>query len=185
MAPVDYSAQPVWRMRLVDLWWLAAYPVYQTLGTIRHEGSHALMAKAYGGTVNTIVLYPQTDLGRFTWGYTTWSGTASWVPVAAPYLGDLIWFVGFFLICTRLPIRNHLLWLNLVIVGLISPLLNSGVQWIAGFLNPAADVGQLRDALPDALVQLYFLVTLSGYVVGVVAVFWRVPRALLPDPAVS
>jgi hypothetical protein len=46
-------------------------------------------------------------------------------------------------------------------------------------------VGQLRDSLPDALVQIYFLLTLAAYVVGLVAVFLRVPRAVLPDPATT
>src|SRR5262249_16663660 len=96
MAPADYATQPVWRMRLLNLWWLAGYPISQTIGPIRHEGSHALLATVEGADVTTFVVYPQTDLGRFTWGYTEWTGSTSWVTTAAPYLCDLLWFVGFF-----------------------------------------------------------------------------------------
>jgi Peptidase M50B-like len=183
MSPND-TASPVWRMRWLDALWVLTYPIYQTLGTIRHEGSHALAGAAEGATITKFVIYPQHDLGRFTWGYTEWTGSTGWFTDAAPYLCDLIWFVGFFLIVTRLRIPNHPLWINLVIFGLISPLLNSGVQWIAGFTSPVTDVGKLRTELPDALVQIYFLLTLALYVVGLVAVFLRVPRRLLlPDPA--
>jgi hypothetical protein len=141
-----------------------------------------LIAEAEGATVTKFVIWPSTDLGRFTWGYTQWTGKTDWLVLAAPYLCDLIWFVGFFFICTRIPMRSHILWLNLVIFGLISPLANSAVQWVIGFFSPASDVAQVRDALPDVLVHLYFLLTIAAYVIGLVAVFWRVPRALLPDP---
>jgi Peptidase M50B-like len=170
-------------MRWTDLWWLLAYPLYQTFGTIRHEGSHALAAKIEGANIEKFVIYPQTDLGRFTWGYTQWSPASAtgWFTDFAPYLCDLIWFVGFFFIVTRVNLRWHALWLNVVIVGLISPLVNSAVQWIAGMINPAADVAKVLDVAPDGLIHLYFLLTLAAYVVGLVAVFFRVPRVLLPD----
>jgi hypothetical protein len=29
-------------LKKTDLLWLLAYPIYQIIGTIRHEGSHAL-----------------------------------------------------------------------------------------------------------------------------------------------
>ena len=177
------AEQAVWRMRWVDLWWLAAYPLYQIIGTIRHEGSHALVAKIEGADVTKFIFWPNTDLGRFTWGYTQWTGDTSWATIAAPYFCDLIWFVGFFFLITRVPIRNHMLWLNLVIIGLISPLLNSFVQWMAGiFGSPETDVAKWLADGPDALIHLYFLLTVSAYVIGLVAVFWRVPRVLLPEP---
>lgn len=182
------DTDPVWKMRWLDLLWLLAYPVYQTIGTIRHEGSHALMAEIEGADVTNFVFWPQSDLGRFTWGYTEWTGATTWWTDAAPYLCDLVWFAGFFVLVTRAPIRNHLIWLNLVIIGLISPLVNSFVQWMAGiFGSPETDVAKWLDAGPDGLIHLYFLLTVAAYVVGLVAVFFRVPRQLLPAevPAVA
>jgi Peptidase M50B-like len=183
MAPTDSAGRPVWKLGWLDLLWVLAYPVYQTIGTIRHEGSHALAGWIEGADIKKFVPYPQHDLGRFTWGYTLWTGHTTWFTDAAPYLCDLLWFAGFFVLITRVPIRNHPLWLNLVVFGLISPLVNSGSQWIAGFVSPESDVGKLRDSLPDALVQVYFVLTLAAYVVGLVAVFLRVPKVLLPAAA--
>ncbi|NUT05822.1 MAG: hypothetical protein HOV76_20315 [Hamadaea sp.] len=176
------SDLPVWKLRWTDLWWLLAYPVYQSFGTIRHEGSHALVANLEGADVTNFVFWPQTDLGRFTWGYTEWTGSTGWATDAAPYLCDLLWFVGFFLLLTRAPIRNHVVWLNLAIIGLLSPLVNSFVQWMAGiFGSPETDVAKWLDAWPDFVVHLYFFVTVTAYVVGILAVTLRVPKQLLPE----
>ncbi|MEV6970025.1 M50 family metallopeptidase [Hamadaea sp. NPDC051192] len=182
------SDLPVWKLRRADLWWLLGYPVYQIFGTIRHEGSHALVAKLEGADVTNFVFWPQTDLGRFTWGYTQWTGDTGWATDAAPYLCDLLWFVGFFFLLTRLPIRNHLVWLNLAIIGLLSPAVNSFWQWLAGiFGSDETDVAKWLDAWPDVVVHLYFVVTVTAYVIGIVAVTLRCPSNCCrnrpsPDP---
>lgn len=63
-------------------------------------------------------------------------------------------------------------------------MVNSFVQWMAGiFGSPETDVAKWLAAGPDALVHLYFVLTVAAYAVGLVAVFWRVPRALLPEPS--
>ena len=179
MAPVTETRLPIWQLRLTDLWWLLAYPLYQTFGTIRHEGSHALAALAEGADVKKFVIYPQTDLGRFTWGYTEWTGSTGWFTDFAPYLNDLLWFVGFFFLITRIDWRWHALWLNVGIVGLLSPLLNSGVQYVISFWSPESDVAKLREG-SEALVHLYFLLTLATYVFGIWVVVRRTPKFLLP-----
>lgn len=188
MASTD--TEPVWKLRWLDLLWVLAYPVYQVFGTIRHEGSHALAAKIEGADVTNFVIYPQNDLGRFTWGYTEWTGDTGWFTDAAPYLGDLLWFAGFFFLITRINWKNHLIWLNLVIVGLISPLVNSFSQWMIGiFGSDEADVAKWLDAAGGAafLVHLYFLITVAAYVLGLLAILWRIPKpvadAILPATA--
>lgn len=180
------TQQPVWKLRRTDVWWLLGYPVYQTFGTIRHEGSHALAAKIEGADIKKFVIYPQTDLGRFTWGYTKWTaGVTGWFTDAAPYLGDLIWFVAFFFILTRIRWRNHLVWLNLMIIGLISPLVNSFVGWMVGIFGSSdTDVAKWLTESPPALIHLYLLLTCAAYVLALVAILWRVPAvvadAILP-----
>ncbi len=138
--------------------------MYQTFGTARHELSHALVAWLQGATITRVVVWPQTDLGVFTWGYTEWDGPTGWPTLAAPYLCDLVWFLGFLVLCAR--VRNRAVWLNLVVTGLVSPLVNSGYQWVLGFSTPGGDVWGLRQALPDPLVQAYFGLTLALYLVG-------------------
>jgi hypothetical protein len=46
------------RFRKFDLWWLLGYPIYQTLGTIRHEGSHALVAMLQGAHIIKFQAFP-------------------------------------------------------------------------------------------------------------------------------
>ena len=54
-------------MKRKDLLWFLAYPVYQTIGTLRHEGSHALAAMAEGAEVTKLVFWPSFSNGRFYW----------------------------------------------------------------------------------------------------------------------
>jgi hypothetical protein len=50
---------PATKLRWADLWLLLAFPLYQTFGTIRHEGSHALAARSKGADITEFVPYPQ------------------------------------------------------------------------------------------------------------------------------
>jgi hypothetical protein len=50
-------------MKRKDLLWALAYPVYQIIGTLRHEGSHALAAMAEGAKVTKSVFWPNFHLG--------------------------------------------------------------------------------------------------------------------------
>ena len=179
------DTESVGKLRWLDLLWILAYPVYQILGTIRHEGSHAIAATIEGAHVTNFVIYPQTDLGRFTWGYTEWNGDTGWFTDAAPYLCDLLWFAGFFFLITRVAWKIHPIWLNLVVLGLISPLVNSFSQWMAGiFGSKETDVAKWLAAGPDAVIHLYFFITVTTYVLGLLIVLWRVPKtfadAVLP-----
>jgi hypothetical protein len=96
------------------------------------------------------------------------------VATAAPYLCDLATFALFFVICARWPLRGHWLWVNLVAIGLISPLVNSAYNYLNGLLG-RGDVAQLLYELPGAAVQTFFALTLLLYVVGLVWTLW--PRA--------
>jgi Peptidase M50B-like len=161
---------PATKLRWADLWLLLAFPLYQTFGTIRHEGSHALAAKIKGADITEFVPYPQWDTGRFTWGYSNRDPRRvdGFFTDFAPYLCDLLWFAGFFLLLTRIRwTRYHWLWINLVIVGLISPGANSFANWIAGvFLSDDADVERLLDEGPDVLIHGHFLITVAAYALG-------------------
>ena len=109
------------RLRKVDLLWILAYPLYQLIGTFRHEASHALAAVLQGATIQRFVFWP-TGLGSdFRWGYVSWVGSTDWVVTAAPYLCDLATFAIFFVVCTRLRMRRRCVWVNVVAIGLVSP----------------------------------------------------------------
>jgi len=147
-----------------DSVWLLAYPLYQTIGTIRHEGAHAVAILLEGGRVDEFVFWP-TWGERFYWGYVRWSGRADWLVSAAPYLLDLITFAVFYLICTRARIRQHQLWVNLAAIGLISPSINSGYRYVSSFFR-VGDLTPVMAALPPLVVHAYFILTLALYVLA-------------------
>ena len=152
-------------MKRRDLLWILAYPVYQIIGTVRHEGSHALAAMAEGAKVAKFVFWPSFRNGSFYWGYVEWQGSTTWFFDAAPYFCDLlIFFVAFLVILEAKP-KPRWLWLNILIIGILSPLVNSAYAYVAG-LGGSGDVGYLLHHLNPAFVHLYFALTLLLYAWG-------------------
>jgi hypothetical protein len=67
-------------------------------------------------------------------------------------------------------------WINLVILGLISPLANSSYEYLIAFLRPGSDIARLVYLLPPPAVHAYFGVTLTGYVLGLLALLMAPER---------
>ena len=155
------------QLRRTDLVWLLAYPLYQLIGTLRHEASHAIVAFLQGAAIEEFVFWPTWVHSVFRWGYVGWSGDVNWVVTAAPYLCDLATFIIIFAICTRVCFRRHWVWVNLVAMGLISPLVNSAYNYLNG-TRGGGDVASLFKTLPSQLVHAYFVFTLAVYLVGLV-----------------
>jgi hypothetical protein len=160
-------------MKKMDLLWILAYPIYQIVGTLRHEGGHALAILAQGGTVDEFVFWP-TEGGY--WGYVSWQG-ASTSPAgeiaidAAPYLVDALTFLPFFAICMLVVFKWRWLWINLIAIGIVSPLVNSAYNYRAGLRTGQHDVGNLMAAIPPTIVHAYFWMTLTAYLIGLILVF--------------
>ncbi|HKF36664.1 MAG TPA: M50 family metallopeptidase [Ktedonobacteraceae bacterium] len=172
------------KLQKKDLLWLLAYPIYQVIGTARHEGSHALVAVLEGAKIEQFVILPSIVGGHFLWGYVQWSGRTNWVPVAAPYLCDLLTYLVFFFICTRIPFRSHWIWVNLIILGLVSPLINSTYQYVISFVTSTSDVAQLLNELPQLAVHSYFVVTLVLYDLGLLVILTLPSQILRQGPKV-
>ena len=161
-------------MKKTDLLWTLAYPLYQTIGTIRHEGGHALVAWLQGAEIEEFVFIPRMRGDIFYWGYVRWVGNTNWLATAAPYFLDLLTFAIFFLICCKLPVKRHWLWLNLVILGMISPLANSAYIYINSFsADSVNDIARLLAELPALPTHAYFITTLALYALGLLLVFRR------------
>jgi hypothetical protein len=155
-------------MRRRDLFWLAGYPLYQLVGSLRHEAAHALAAIAYGGRVTEFVIVPTAGF----FGYVRYAGAHSPFISAAPYLFDLLVFLPTFALCMTYPFRWRWLWIILVILGGISPLVNTAYNynpWRNGF----NDLDQLLDTTPPALVHGYFLLAIALYALGAILLFTR------------
>jgi hypothetical protein len=153
-----------------DFWWLLGYPIYQVIGTIRHESAHALVAVLNGGEVIRFSFLPSVVKGKFYWGYVITSGPKGWLTLFAPYLLDLITFIFFFILCMAVLFKRRWIWLNLVIIGLVSPLANSLYNYLGG-LRSMNDVGRLFTLTSRLVIDLYFIGTLLIYFSGLAIVF--------------
>jgi hypothetical protein len=160
-------------MKRKDFLWILAYPVYQTIGTIRHEGSHALAAMAEGAKVTKFVFWPNFDLGNLRWGYVNWDGSTTWFTTAAPYFCDLITFFVSLLVILEVKPRRRWLWFNVLIIGVVSSLVNSAYNYFGGLRGSFDDVGELLRVLNPVAVHLYFAVTLVLYAWGIYHCYFR------------
>jgi hypothetical protein len=156
-----------------DFLWALAYPVYQTIGTIRHEGSHALAAMAEGAKVTKFVFWPNFDLGTFGWGWVSWHGSTTWFTIAAPYFCDLLTFFVAILIILEAKPQRRWLWFNILIIGMLSPFINSAYNYFGGVAGRPNDVGDLLSSLDPTAVHLYFVLTLLFYAWGVYHCYFR------------
>ena len=169
-----------------DLLWLLAYPLYQVIGTIRHEGSHALAGILEGAQVTEFVFLPRFG-GRtlVVWGHVSFNGVTSWLTSAAPYFCDLITFILAFLLLYACVVKPHWLWINVVAIGLVGPIANS-VWNYAKLFHPYGiygDTNYLVDVLPPPLVHSYFLLTIIPYLWGTMLILKGSPSPALHPPS--
>ena len=153
--------------------WLLAYPIYQTIGTFRHEGSHALAAITEGAEVTKFVFWPGLQNGRLYWGYAGWDGSTTWFTMAAPYFCDLLIFFVTLLIILGAKPRRRWLWLNILIIGMLSSLVNSAYNYFGGLAGSFNDVGELLSELNPIAVHSYFTLALMFYAWGVYHCYFR------------
>jgi hypothetical protein len=159
-------------MKKQDLLWLLASPIYLTIGTIRHEAGHALAAMWQGAEITEFVFLPGLRDGELYFGYVRWmGGDTNWLTTAAPYFLDLLTFSLCFALCYFGRFKRHWLWLNLAILGIISPLINSGYQYFKPGLGMEGDIGWLLGNLPTNWVHGYMITTIALYLTGLLLVF--------------
>lgn len=155
--------------RKQDFLWLLASPLYLLLGTIRHEGAHALAGILEGASVENFVVLPSVVDGSLRFGYVLLSGKTTWLMSAAPYFADLLIAIlcfGLLLWCS-MPLWMKI---NVLILGPISSFIDSFYNYLKSFFG-AGDVESVLSVLPSSAVHVYFLATLLFYVVGVAYVW--------------
>lgn len=161
------------------LLWIFALPVYVLINSLRHESGHAFAAGLEGAHVENFSFWPYlTASGELGQGAASWSGQTTWLTVAMPYLFDLVTVLVFFYICMAYYFRRRWVWWNLVIIGMVSPLLNSAYQY---FLI-RMDLRVLLTLLSPTMVDIFFVAAMFFYVtaIGVVLLF---SRTQMPSPA--
>jgi hypothetical protein len=155
-------------MKKTDLWWLLAWPFYQLVGTARHELCHAAIAAFQGARITEIRVLPSFRHEGFLWGYVTWTGGhTDWLVTAAPYLCDLALFLIFLPLCLLATRAPRWLWINALIIGLLSPLIDTAANYSKLFRRTTGDVNELAAQFPPAAIHLLFLAVLLFYLIGV------------------
>lgn len=119
-----------------------------------------------GARITEFVFWPTQGY----WGYVVWEGHGTAPTLGAPYLCDFLTFVVFFSICMLVRFDRRWVWLNIVVFGVLSPLVNSFYNYWGRFQS-SNDVGRLLALLPENIVHGYFWLTISVYLVGLVIVF--------------
>ncbi|HEX5136724.1 MAG TPA: M50 family metallopeptidase [Planctomycetota bacterium] len=162
-------------LRAKDLLWLLLYPGYQVLGTIRHEASHALAAMLEGATIERITVLPRPDARRgILWGSVATGGHTTNFTSAAPYLVDLATYALFFVLCMRLR-GPRWLWLNLAIVGVLSPAVDTLYAYLNASFRDIGDAAYLLRTGPAWAVHVCFAAAIAAYLAGIAALL-RVSR---------
>jgi len=130
-----------------DLLWLLAFPFYLTVGTFRHEGSHILAALAQGRDVFYLTVFP--SLQTQTWGSTIIErdGAGTEIVDVSPYFVDAFLFAAFFIILMRVPCRRHWLWINLLILGPMTSVIDTANNYLALVRHEHGDLVPLENLM--------------------------------------
>jgi len=135
------------------LWHLLAYPIYQILGTIRHEACHALTARSFGADILEFKFLPgRRDDGQWYWGYVRWRGDLDRdqkrLTLMMPYILDTILIFGGTLLL-RLNEFPNFHWMAFAAIMLIvSPALDvvyNLLKWAIRGTGDFAKARELRD----------------------------------------
>lgn len=155
-------------MKKTDLWWLLGWPIYQLLGTARHELSHAAVAAWQGATITKIEILPSFRPGGFFWGYVEWTGgQTDALVVAAPYLCDVAVFLLFLPLCVLAVRMPRWLWINCFIVGLLSPLVDTAANYSKLFRGSSGDVGELAAHFSPLAMHAIYPAVMILYTLGI------------------
>jgi hypothetical protein len=163
-----FGARQIIRPR--DLWWFLAAPVYLVVGTARHELSHAAAASLEHARVTRIAILPRWQGDHILFGYASWIGPVDWMVTAAPYFVDALTVAVAVAICLAVRRMAHWVRVNIIVLGVLSPLVNSAINYRAGAFRHRGDVAELLSVFPPATVHAYFWVSFLVFLVALVVV---------------
>jgi len=159
-------------MKKTDLCWLLGWPFYQLVGTARHELSHAVVAVLQGAQLTQLQILPSFDREGFLWGYVTWiGGHTNTLVTAAPYLCDFALFLIFLPLCMAALRAPRWLWINALIIGVLSPFVDTAANYSKFLLRDSGDVHELASHFSSLAVHLVFPAVLLFYLIGMVIGF--------------
>jgi hypothetical protein len=131
---------------------------------------------AEGTKIKEFVFWPSFHDGEFSFGHIALKGSTTWFMWAAPYCCDLILFFIALLIILEAKPQHRWLWLNILIIGMLSPFLNSVYNYCNVLVGNFNDLGVLLFHLNPITVHLYFVLTLLFYAWGLYYCYFRKKR---------
>lgn len=151
-----------------DYAWALAAPLYLLIGTVRHEGSHALVGWLMGFPIVDFAFWPT----RYGWGHVRFGTDVSWPVLAAPYVVDVLFMALGSWWALRIRDLRSGLWINVVIIGILSPAVNSAYNYFHAF-HGGGDVAGLFQVFPWYAVHGWFLIVGVASLFSIVYVFRR------------
>ncbi len=149
--------------------WALLTPLLMLLGSVLHEGSHALMTLALGGTVEQMSVLPGIGPNGLRFGFVRWSGlgrSGAHLAVIAPFLTAHLHALGGALLVPRL--KSKLLFFTSVLLPLFDiSMLHAGLF----ARSSSADLSHFNDH------ALTFAVIGWPVLVGLGLLAWRAFRS--------
>lgn len=131
---------------------LLAYPIYQIISTIRHEGAHALVARSFGASIIEFRFLPHRREGKFFWGYARWSvgldRDQTRLVLLAPYMVDVLLICGGAVLLNLRQFESFHWLVFTVVMLLLSPaidMLYNLAKWTIRGTGDFAMARELRD----------------------------------------
>lgn len=125
-----------WQWSSLLLHLLIGYPLYQILGTIRHELSHALAGIIQGIGVREIHVLPSHIDGKWYWGFVRYgvSDLPRWWVYLMPYFVNILHIIaGLWLVPYVAKFGIIHAWYAAIVLTLFSPVLDvvyNGVKFL-------------------------------------------------------
>jgi len=136
----------------LSLWWIHALlaPVYLVLGTLRHEGMHAITAWRYGAEIIAFKVIPHRFNGRFYFGRVQWQAVFTdhqkRMVLGMPYLFDVVCITACVVTLVRVEMTDFHVFavtvINLGISPLVDLLYNVG-KWL---FRGTGDLAEIRSS---------------------------------------
>lgn len=135
-------------------WWvhILLYPLYQVLGTIRHELSHAFSAIWHGADVEEVRVIPHRRDGKLYFGYVAWVGDLTdeqrvkvyMAPYFTATLFMALWVAMLTVDWTHEGFHAFAVW---TILCLVSPLVDILYNAFRGVFYGSGDIAEARALL--------------------------------------
>lgn len=130
-------------------WWihLLFAPIYLVIGTVRHEGLHALTAIRYGGTITVFEVLPHWHKGEFYFGRMFAKGTFTVGQkrsiAAAPHMFNVLLVIVAYFVLTNWCTESFHLFAAVAVNLVISPIVDTLYAVLKAVVKGTGDMAEV------------------------------------------